>query len=81
MAVVAAPIVTIGMQLISHMILRRIKSVILFKKAITGEFDTKSLRFYLIPLIATDSIITLWKQKNNTIVGNIAITDAAIISA
>ena len=81
MAVVAAPIVTMGIQHIMYIIFSKIKSVILFKKAITGELDIITLHFYLIPLIATDSIITLWKQKNNVIVGIIAITDAAMINA
>ena len=70
-----------GMQEISQITFNKIRSVILFKNAITGEFDIYYLSFYLIPLIATDSMITLWKQKKRVIVGIIAITDAAIINA
>ena len=84
MAVTDAPIVTIGIQQIIKITFSNIKSVILFKNAITGESDiiTNTLRlYYFIPLIATDSIITLWKQKKSIMVGIIAITDAAIINA
>ena len=77
----AAPMVTTGRQQIIKSAFKRIRSASLLKNFITGEFDIISSLPYLIPLIATDSMITLWKQKKSTIVGIIAITEAAMMSA
>lgn len=80
-AVRDAPIVTIGRLVRRNRKFRRIKSVILFRKFITGLSVLISASDYLMPLIAIDWMMTFWNMKNRTRVGIIAITDAAIINA